>query len=215
MSVTKNSNPSLQAQIEALPTVSTRAIVMADQNGSKAFGHNPSWVKASDLLALLASIPAQEPDKEAWRKLNDMLNLGGMTDSWFIVGQIESVLECQRWEHRKLAHLQDRDAELTCALQVAEEQVSSLKRQQALMAEAHRAEVVALRDQLQQILSDNGINMNKVIKVPDLEGPTKQLCWKQAPHMVRCDRMLNHAGMHSWEYFAKIKELEAKLGAIE
>lgn len=41
--------------------------------------------------------------------------------------------------------------------------------------------------------------MLKKIKVPDIPGPRKQLCWKQAPTMVRCDRAKGHEGKHSWE----------------
>lgn len=37
------------------------------------------------------------------------------------------------------------------------------------------------------------------IRVPDIEGPTAQLCWTQAPDMTRCDRKKGHAGPHSWE----------------
>lgn len=41
-----------------------------------------------------------------------------------------------------------------------------------------------------------------VINVPDIEGPIAQLCWKQAPDMVRCDRKKGHAGPHSWQRLA-------------
>jgi hypothetical protein len=37
------------------------------------------------------------------------------------------------------------------------------------------------------------------IKVPDIKGPLKHLCWQQAPTMVRCDRQEGHEGPHSWE----------------
>lgn len=41
------------------------------------------------------------------------------------------------------------------------------------------------------------------IPVPDIEGPTAQLCWAQKPDapsaMVRCDRRQHHKGLHSWE----------------
>lgn len=43
------------------------------------------------------------------------------------------------------------------------------------------------------------VRMPKVIPVPDLEGPTAVLCWKQAENMVRCDRTKDHKGRHSWE----------------
>lgn len=42
------------------------------------------------------------------------------------------------------------------------------------------------------------------ITVPDIPGPTAQLCWKQTwegPNaMARCDRRLGHTGRHSWEF---------------
>ena len=41
-----------------------------------------------------------------------------------------------------------------------------------------------------------------IIHVPDIEGPTVQLCWKQAQNMVRCDRKKGHNGLHSWEHAA-------------
>lgn len=45
------------------------------------------------------------------------------------------------------------------------------------------------------------------IAVPDIEGPTAQLCWKQCNPteppfknaMARCDRRKGHKGPHSWE----------------
>ncbi len=40
-----------------------------------------------------------------------------------------------------------------------------------------------------------------VVYVPDVEGPTAPLCWKQKPDaFVRCDRRLGHSGRHTWEY---------------
>ncbi len=41
--------------------------------------------------------------------------------------------------------------------------------------------------------------MPEPIKVPDIEGPVTQLCWKQAANMTRCDRRQGHLGPHSWE----------------
>lgn len=41
--------------------------------------------------------------------------------------------------------------------------------------------------------------MPEPIKVPDIEGPVMQLCWKQAANMTRCDRRQGHLGPHSWE----------------
>lgn len=45
------------------------------------------------------------------------------------------------------------------------------------------------------------LRMSK-IPVPDIDGPTVQLCWKQSPAMVRCDRAQGHLWLHSWEYVA-------------
>lgn len=95
--MTDSSRPSLQAQIEALSTVSTRAIVMADQNGSKAFGHNPSWVKASDLSNLLASLPAQEPIEQ---RVERALKLGQILGPEYDGASFEEVATA-------LKHLQD------------------------------------------------------------------------------------------------------------
>ncbi len=51
-----------------------------------------------------------------------------------------------------------------------------------------------------------------LIDVPDLPGPRRTLCWKQNMHppgaMWRCDRARGHKGMHSWELWARIRELE-------
>ena len=45
--------------------------------------------------------------------------------------------------------------------------------------------------------------MNK-INVPDLDGPTAQLCWTQKLDppgaMTRCDRRKGHYGPHSWDH---------------
>jgi hypothetical protein len=42
-----------------------------------------------------------------------------------------------------------------------------------------------------------------IIKVPDIEGPVEQLCWKQAPDMRRCDRRKGHGGLHVWQMIPK------------
>ena len=48
------------------------------------------------------------------------------------------------------------------------------------------------------------------IAVPDIDGPTAQLCWRQKldpPHaMTRCDRARDHRGPHSWEIPAASRE---------
>jgi len=50
------------------------------------------------------------------------------------------------------------------------------------------------------------------IPVPDIPGPTAQLCWKQEPLTFRrCDRRVHHEGMHSWEAVNRIIELEQRL----
>lgn len=43
--------------------------------------------------------------------------------------------------------------------------------------------------------------MSTPIHVPDLDGPSAQLCWKQSSVMARCDRRIGHPGAHSWEPF--------------
>jgi len=50
------------------------------------------------------------------------------------------------------------------------------------------------------------------IPVPDIPGPTAQLCWKQeALTFIRCDRRRGHHGPHSWEFANLIIELEQQL----
>jgi hypothetical protein len=39
----------------------------------------------------------------------------------------------------------------------------------------------------------------RVVVVPDIPGPWRQLCWKQSQAMVRCDRKQGHQGPHTWE----------------
>lgn len=51
-------------------------------------------------------------------------------------------------------------------------------------------------------------NEIKIVDVPDIDGPTEQLCWKQSPQMGRCDRRKGHAGMHTWELAAAIVRAE-------
>ena len=41
------------------------------------------------------------------------------------------------------------------------------------------------------------------VHVPDIPGPRRPLCWQQDPAtMTRCDRRLDHAGLHTWEWAA-------------
>ena len=40
----------------------------------------------------------------------------------------------------------------------------------------------------------------EIIKVPDIVGPTEQLCWKQSRLLTRCDRRKGHQGPHSWDH---------------
>lgn len=47
-----------------------------------------------------------------------------------------------------------------------------------------------------------------IITVPDIDGPTEQLCWKQSPLMIRCDRRKDHQGLHSWEYIEIERAIE-------
>lgn len=50
--------------------------------------------------------------------------------------------------------------------------------------------------------------MSVPIHVPDFPSPTAELCWRQGHHtMVRCDRVANHAGPHSWEMAAELERL--------
>ncbi len=51
----------------------------------------------------------------------------------------------------------------------------------------------------------------EIIEIPDIEGPTAPLCWKQGPLMTRCDRRKNHKGLHVWELSARIAELEQQV----
>jgi len=37
------------------------------------------------------------------------------------------------------------------------------------------------------------------------------LCGAQAPNMVRCDRKRGHGGRHTWEVWARLRELEQVL----
>jgi hypothetical protein len=45
------------------------------------------------------------------------------------------------------------------------------------------------------------------IKVPDIPGPIKRLCWKQSREMWRCDRRKGHKGPHSWELI-RLRQVE-------
>ena len=50
------------------------------------------------------------------------------------------------------------------------------------------------------------------IRVPDVDRPTDTLCWRQEPlTFKRCDRRLHHEGLHSWEAWNRIQELERQL----
>ena len=41
------------------------------------------------------------------------------------------------------------------------------------------------------------------VHVPDIPGPYRQLCWQQDPvRLLRCDRVRNHNGLHTWEWAA-------------
>lgn len=48
-----------------------------------------------------------------------------------------------------------------------------------------------------------------VVRVPDIPGPVRPLCWRQAPHaMVRCNREQHGTDVpHTWELEAKIQQL--------
>lgn len=170
--MTNSARPSLQAQIEALQIYQTGRVYRKNPDG---LTDGMEVLFRSDVLALLAFLPAQEPApepdgsgvyrsgstnpefKEWWKRFgialvaNRMMNTEMIALAAWAAAEHRSVAENVEPRERctpdggHFSSLQDRDAELTCALQVAEEQVSSLKRQQALMAEAHRAEVVALR----------------------------------------------------------------------
>lgn len=50
------------------------------------------------------------------------------------------------------------------------------------------------------------------IKVPDdIPHSLTELCGKENRSMVRCDRKINHEGMHSWEMMQKIRDLQSQL----
>ncbi len=54
--------------------------------------------------------------------------------------------------------------------------------------------------------------MTDPIKVPDVAGPKKPLCWKQKldppDAMRRCDRVKGHDGPHTWELYQVHPNLE-------
>jgi len=60
------------------------------------------------------------------------------------------------------------------------------------------------------------------VPVPDIPAGVFQrerLCWQQDPAtMTRCDRRLDHAGLHTWEWAAitvSLAEAEADLAALK
>ena len=61
--------------------------------------------------------------------------------------------------------------------------------------------------------------MPNPIHVPDIPGPRKQLCWRQAPAtLARCDRCLGHGGLHTWEWAAittALVEAETEVAALK
>lgn len=59
------------------------------------------------------------------------------------------------------------------------------------------------------------------IKVPQVEGPTKQLCYVSPPldgtqgnPMLHCDRPKGHAGSHYWEVWNAKQAAEARLTTL-
>jgi hypothetical protein len=61
-----------------------------------------------------------------------------------------------------------------------------------------------------------GSDALNTIDVPDIEGPTVPLCYQQklnadrtiVLNFARCDRKKGHGGMHTWELWDRIQELE-------
>ena len=51
----------------------------------------------------------------------------------------------------------------------------------------------------------------RIIDVPDIQGPIKRLCWKQAPSMERCDRVKGHQGPHTWVWAATVDQLQRQI----
>jgi hypothetical protein len=47
-----------------------------------------------------------------------------------------------------------------------------------------------------------------IVLIDDVPHPTKELCYKQAPDMRRCDRATGHKWLHTWEAYDLIQKLQ-------
>lgn len=53
-----------------------------------------------------------------------------------------------------------------------------------------------------------------IIDVPDIEAPTKRLCYAQAPDMSRCTIAAGHRGLHLWELLDKLEDKQTDFKAL-